>query len=134
MEWAITIVVIAMFALAFMFVAKINEKYRIKEKDQKIFKDHWAKIKQHAQSNPKEAIMEADKLLDKALTIKGFKGTLGEKLKKAKIMFKDYNGTWEAHKLRNQLAHEINAKVSEGQAKKALSQFKASLQNLGVEL
>lgn len=130
----ITVVVILMFAGAFMISRWVGEKYRFKEKDQKRFKKHWELILKEVENNPKGAVMEADKLLDEALKIKGFQGTLGEKLKKAKIMFKDVNSVWTAHKLRNRLAHELTAQVSVGEAKVALSQFKRGINDLGANL
>jgi|SRR3989344_1396665 len=58
----------------------------------------------------KSALMEADKVFDYALKMKKVKGeTLGERLKNTKNLFKwvDYQNIWEAHKLRNKMAHEI---------------------------
>lgn len=65
----------------------------------------------HDEMKLKSAVMEADKLLDYVLKSKRIKGdTLGERLKNAKHLFKtsSYNRVWEAHKLRNRLAHEMN--------------------------
>lgn len=63
----------------------------------------------------KDSLVELDKLLDFALKNKRVKGeTLGERLKNAKSMFNksDYNALWEAHKLRNQLVHEVGQGVN----------------------
>ncbi|MEP7103629.1 MAG: hypothetical protein ABI721_02900 [Candidatus Dojkabacteria bacterium] len=60
----------------------------------------------------KNAVFEADKLLDFVLKSKKVKGeTLGERLKNAKHLFRNntsYNTIWEVHKLRNKLAHEMD--------------------------
>ena len=58
----------------------------------------------------RSALIEADKLLDYVFRAKRVKGeTMGERLKNAKAHFSwnDYQNIWEAHKLRNKLAHEI---------------------------
>ena len=58
----------------------------------------------------RSALIEADKLLDYVFRAKRVKGeTMGERLKNAKGVFSwnDYQNIWEAHKLRNKMAHEI---------------------------
>ncbi len=59
----------------------------------------------------KNAVIEADKLLDFVLKSKKIKGeTLGDRLKHSKNLFStsSYNKVWEVHKLRNRIAHELN--------------------------
>lgn len=87
---------------------------------------------QHALSlpDPVRFIMEADKVLDLALTELGFRGPLGEKLKKAGPRFSDINAVWRAHKLRNQLAHETGAQLSQKEAEGALRAFEKALHDL----
>lgn len=77
------------------------------------------------------AIIEADKLLDKALLEMGAPGkTMGERLKKAGGYFSQENSIWHAHKIRNQIAHEHGFKVEYLQAKRALASFKQALKDL----
>ena len=54
------------------------------------------------------AIINGDKLLDKALCEMGVPGrTMGDRLKKiGKEKFSQLNAVWHAHKMRNQIAHE----------------------------
>lgn len=94
---------------------------------------HWIRIIDSFNSNPKQGIMDADKLLDYALGRKGFEGNLGEKLKKSGAMFSDINGVWCAHKLRNHIAHELE-EIDMYEAKKNLQQFKTALNDLGAKL
>ena len=77
------------------------------------------------------AIIEADKLLDKALNEMGVPGkNMGERLKKAGGYFSQLNAVWHAHKLRNQIAHEYKFKVEYSQARRALASFKQALKDL----
>lgn len=77
------------------------------------------------------AIIEADKLLDKALLEMGTPGkTMGERLKKAGGNFSQQNAVWHAHKMRNQIAHEHGFRVEYTQAKHALSSFRQALKDL----
>lgn len=79
------------------------------------------------------AIIDADKLLDKALIEMGVPGkTMGERLKKLSDRFTDLNGVWRAHKLRNALAHEPDFEVSWRQASNALVIYKQALKDLGA--
>jgi hypothetical protein len=74
--------------------------------------EKWARIVAHVGSdNPSDwrlSILEADILLDELLDELGYIGdTIGDKLKKAVIGdFKTLNEAWEAHKIRNAIAHE----------------------------
>jgi hypothetical protein len=56
----------------------------------------------------REAIIEADVMLDDVLTRQGYVGDgVGEKLKSIDhAELKSLNDAWEAHKVRNQIAHE----------------------------
>lgn len=97
---------------------------------------HWASVEAHLmQGRWSQAVAEADKQLDAGLRIAGVKGsTMGERLKSAKGRFDQarYNQIWEAHKLRNRLAHELGASAAESQARQAVEVFRQALRTLGV--
>ncbi|MBR3595136.1 hypothetical protein IKL45_02790 [Candidatus Saccharibacteria bacterium] len=80
------------------------------------------------------SVVEGDKLLDKALLEMGLSGrTMGERLKKCgKEKFSQTNAVWNAHKLRNQIAHEPGFKLEYHQAKHALAIYKQALRDLGA--
>lgn len=79
------------------------------------------------------SIINADKLLDKALVEMGVPGkTMGERLKRVPNKFTDLNGVWRVHKLRNALAHETDFEVSWRQANNALVIYKQALKDLGA--
>lgn len=78
-------------------------------------------------------VIDADKLLDKALCELGTKGnTMGERLRTAKDRFTQLNSVWHAHKLRNQLVHEHGYRIEYRQARHALDVFKQALIDLGA--
>lgn len=79
-------------------------------------------------------VLEADKVLDTALRLLGFSGSLGDKLKQAGPRFRNLNDVWWAHKLRNQLAHELQRKPSKEEAQRAMNAFKGALKDLGVRV
>jgi len=80
------------------------------------------------------AVVEGDKLLNKALCEMGVPGkTMGERLKKCgKEKFSQLNAVWNAHKLRNQIAHEPGFKIEYHQARHALAVYKTALRDLGA--
>jgi hypothetical protein len=99
--------------------------YLGKQKDSINYKNHfispsprkrrnkdWEKVKELLLSkNPTDwrmGIMEADNLLDSLLTMLGYEGeSLGAKLKSIEASdFPTLQYAWEAHKIRNKIAHE----------------------------
>ncbi|MDB5238908.1 MAG: protein of unknown function with transrane region [Candidatus Parcubacteria bacterium] len=60
------------------------------------------------QNDWKQAILEADTMLDKILNSLGYQGSsIGEKLKRVQPgEFKSVQEAWDAHKVRNQIAHD----------------------------
>ncbi len=100
--------------------------------------ESWHKIEGHfyrgSESDLKVAILEADKLLNDALREAGVIGIqLGDRLKKASTgQIPNLNELWQAHKLRNQIAHEPNFKLKRDLAERALGIYETALKNLGV--
>jgi hypothetical protein len=79
------------------------------------------------------AIIDADKLLDQALTKSGYRGkTMGERLVAAQRTMSDNDAVWYAHKLRNRLVHEPQVRIKKREAQKALAGFKKALSDLGA--
>lgn len=72
----------------------------------------WKEIVDHSQSDNQNdwraAVIEADIMLDELLDAQGYRGdTMGEKMKTIERSdFNTIDAAWEAHKARNQIAHE----------------------------
>lgn len=103
------------------------EKYRVK----------WLAIEQSLKDDQEAtyhlALLNADKLLDKALQERGFRGnTMGERMRSAQKTWSNANHVWVAHKLRNQIAHESDVKVSLDMTRRALAAFKQGLKDVGA--
>ena len=79
------------------------------------------------------AVIEADKLLDKAMHEMGIPGkTMGDRLKKSGSRFSNLDKVWKAHKLRNALAHETDLEITYKQAAAAVLIYKQALKDLGA--
>lgn len=91
----------------------------------------WDTIGQHMNStNPndwKQAILDADIILDDILTRLGYRGeSVGEKLKRAEPAdFATLNDAWEAHRARNDIAHGgIDHTLNEHEAKRIFQLYR----------
>jgi len=122
-------------------IGQIKRALKLKEKvaalqEKKIQKTEetenkkWKKIVEHvSSSSPSDwrlSILEADILLAEVLKEQGYQGdSIGEMLKSAEQnRFKTLNEAWEAHKIRNAIAHEGSEFVlSQREAKRVITLF-----------
>lgn len=101
------------------------------------YRSRWLHIEQQLKKDEPGTyhlcVLEADKLLDHVMKARGIKGeTMGERMKTAKDTWSNANAVWNAHKLRNQIAHETDAKVSYDDARRALAGIKLGLKDMGA--
>lgn len=118
----------------FVYIGLFAKKHTSLDRD--YYQRQWAIIGRQISGNQAElhqAVLEADKLLDRALKERGLKGqTMGDRLKSAKTMLSNNNAVWQAHKMRNRLAHETGVRLTQGEVRGALSGFKSGLTDLGA--
>lgn len=93
--------------------------------------DHMGSVKE---AQWKFAIIEADKLAEDALKKAGFPGdTLGERLALIQPgQLQNLEGLWEAHKIRNRVAHDLQYFLRYTEAKHAIAQYEGALRELGA--
>ncbi|MCK9345248.1 MAG: hypothetical protein M0P64_04005 [Candidatus Pacebacteria bacterium] len=99
----------------------------------------WQVITNHMNSeNPAEwklAILEADNILDEVLEDMGYKGeTVAEKLKgMSRTKIASYDDIWEAHKLRNKIAHgeTLDMDLTPKLARDTIAKFENAFKELG---
>ncbi len=134
----VVFLVIAIVAVAFLILiamiltGKRGHEFKVEE-----YQTRWLKIENSVVKNDPRtygmAVIQADKLLDKALLELGLPGkTMGERLKKIGDRFSKLNQVWYAHKLRNQIAHEPDFEISYQQVSQALTAFRQALKDLGA--
>lgn len=131
----IVLAIVLVIAVVFFFaIGGLNKKRS--GLDHAYFQKQWQTIegfKTNGSAGWQLAIFEADKLLDYALKARGYSGdTMGERLKSANRSFMNSNAVWQAHKLRNRLAHEQNVQLNGIAVDQALRGFKAALKDLGA--
>lgn len=102
----------------------------LSDNDRQKFLNYWKSILED--NDHVHAVINADKLLDRLLEKKGYRGSLGQKLKKAGSLFNDLDGVWVAHKLRNRIAHDIDIQISTRESKRALNNYARAFKDLGL--
>lgn len=152
-SWIVTIMT---FVIIVLIIWAIYIRVRILEVDEFLdagYKSHfvkpeikktqineqWKIIANHfASQNPNDwraAIMDADSMLDQLVTSLGYTGdSLGEKLTTIRLQdFPTLQIAWEAHKIRNKIAHEgVAYQLTEREKELARKNFEAVFRNAGL--
>lgn len=119
-----------------LFVVIVLTRRAPKRLDVQKYQSDWLAIQQSVteeSSSWQLAVLNADKLLDRALKESNYKGqTMGERMVSAGRVFSKRDHVWAAHKLRNKIAHEENVRMSQKLTKQALASFKHALKDLGA--
>jgi len=92
----------------------------------------WNEIEQ---MDPKMAVIEADKLVDTVLRRAGLQGaSMADRLRQTeKLVSRNvYQSMWDAHKVRNELVHEMDRHVNEYSSRDAISKMRNYLEALGA--
>lgn len=129
----IAIVAVGLLMLvAIALTGKRSHTFNVEE-----YQTRWLKVENGlVRDDPRSyslSVIQADKLLDKALNEMGLPGkTMGERLKRVSDRFEKPNAVWSAHRIRNQIAHEHDFDVDYAQTSRALAAFKQALKDLGA--
>lgn len=92
-------------------------------------------LEESSPSKWREAIIEADIMLDDVLTKQGYTGAgIGEKLKSVdETEFATVQNAWEAHKVRNLIAHQGSTfDLSESLAQRTIAHYEAVFREFNV--
>lgn len=104
--------------------------------DKEQYQEEWLKLENSLSDDTTTqhmAIINADKLLDRALKERGFKGeTMGERMSAASRQFTKRDAVWGAHKLRNKVAHENDVRINLSLTRRVFASYKQALKDLGA--
>lgn len=148
--WVLCLLFTVLFFMAMFYFVRKTSEFRKAEQEKYFGKEAaaifetgleeknraWEEVLSHLnsdnQANWKLAIIEADKMLDEALSALGYVGmSVGDKLKAIPPGFlSTIDEAWTAHKVRNQIAHEPNFDLSEREAKAAINQYERVFREL----
>lgn len=134
--------IIFFFAAIFIFAALLFAVITLTKKGSKSldvqkYRTRWmtieSQLKRDETNSYNLTILRADSLLDQALKEMGVQGaTMAERMKKMQTKWSNANNVWGAHKLRNQIAHEPDAKIDYEATRRALHAFKQGLKDVGA--
>jgi hypothetical protein len=139
---ALIIVALAIFGIvhAYMNISKIKKEEKaiygpkvVEATEEPMQKnDKWERVIAHlnsaSASDQKLAVIEADIMLDDLLKAQGYHGdSLGERLRSVeKSDFLTLDNAWEAHRVRNQIAHQGgDFPLSEREARRAVALYES---------
>lgn len=105
---------------------------KMKSKMVKRWEDIMEKSKSHIESDWKVAVIEADKFMDDLFKQIGFKGKdMGERMKQINPgQISNINEIWQAHKVRNNLVHNPDFKITYGDAEFVVKTYEKTLKEL----
>ncbi len=121
------------------YAALQTEREKRREEGEGVIKnERWRKVLTYVFSDNsadwKLAIIEADSMLESLLTDLGFRGeNLGERLKSAnQETFRPLSIAWEAHTVRNRIAHEgLGYDISQHEAKRIIALYEQIFREFG---
>ena len=133
----VTFILAILIVAVFVFLAILLTGKRSYTFNREVYQSRFLaienKLKENNPATFMTTIIEADKLLDKALIEMGVPGkTMGDRLKKSSDKFSNLNSVWRVHKMRNAIAHESGYEISYRQAFNALTIYKQALKDLGA--
>lgn len=122
--------------LKFRFLEGLTEFFIYRPFGVKRAFKQWLKITKRLETDReadyKLALLEADNLLDEILNKIGYKGeSLGEKLKQLDPgTLPNLEEVWQAHKVRNNVVHDPDYRLSLEKAKKIMGIYEQALRDL----
>ena len=125
---ALVVAALVIGALLIIFIQLTSRGHQ--KLDREMYRKVWRAIQHGAKAGGSDGLQMA---IVKAMRDCGVAGTtMGDRLKARKGDWTDENGLWAAHKLRNQIAHETNVKLTAQSFRRAMTSFEQALKDLGA--
>ncbi len=119
-------VLLSFVGLAVLIVVAVTlslrRQRRIAPKDRERIAAMWRHVL--SLQTVESQILEADKVLDEMMRMLGASGSFADKLRSLVPRLKTSQPLWNAHKLRNRLAHEPGARINVKEAAQALQAYR----------
>lgn len=118
-------------------VQEVVHDMQYDQRPKTVFEKRWISIKDLLKSDNysdyRAAIIDADNLLDEALSASGIKGgNLGDRLKRIdKGKLANLEELWQARKLRNSFVHQPDYQPKRMEIEAAINEYETSLKDLG---
>ncbi len=125
------LVIIALCTLAvvmLLVVWRMHAKRQLTKRQRAHYWKQWERVA--TMTDAHRRVLEAENIVARALHALGYKGSFAEKLIAAGPRFSQPQALWDAHKLRNRVAHEVGMNLSSQEAARAVSAFEKALKDL----
>jgi hypothetical protein len=125
----------SLFILCFGFyILFFRRRVFFSEQELSDIRSRFADLEKRVYWDPRYVVLEGDKLLELLLKRCKFRGSVGDMLKKADSLFPNIQQLWDAHKLRNLVAHALDVRIEPNQAKKAIVAFRRAYSTFGLSV
>jgi hypothetical protein len=121
MLWFFLLLGFGILSLAFVTWASFRRRRKITPLVKHRLREQWEHVLELR--DPAQRVLEAEKIGDAILKALDYHGTFAEKLQAAGPRLNHLEDLWIAHRLRNQIAHDMGFRVSDAQAQRALQAF-----------
>jgi hypothetical protein len=132
---AVTLILLALLAIIGLAIAFFIYRRIPKKLHSDKFLSDWKELQSCCRDKDMwaKAVTDADKLLDKALKRRKFKGKrMGERMVSAQRMISNNDQLWFAHNLAKKVVADPAMKLKETDVKMALIGFRQALKDLGA--
>ncbi len=109
----------------FFVIIFLSKKKGIKGYAKARIEKQWEHVESIEQ--PAQRVLEADSVLHEVFKELGYKGSLGNCLKRCGKKLPNEDDVWKAHKLRNRIAHTVGMQVSDKDAARAVQAFRRAV-------
>lgn len=130
-----TLLLVAVMAFILLIVVAVIYRRMPKKLNADKFLGDWKELQSYCRDKGTwaQAVTDADKLLDKALKRRKFKGKrMGERMVSAQRMISNNDQLWFAHNLAKKVVANPSMKLKEEDVKTALIGFRQALKDLGA--
>ncbi|MBN2585465.1 hypothetical protein JXA59_02350 [Patescibacteria group bacterium] len=120
--------------MAWLLLWWITRTKGLSDKDRSIILRKWKEVEALMEEKRyRDAVLEADKTLDFAMRRMHIVGeTFAKRFKKAEASIGRSEDVWVAHKMRNQLVHDIDFEITNNKAVNATNAFHRALKKLNA--
>jgi len=125
---------IPILLLAWLLLWWVTRTKNLSDQDRSIILRKWKEVEALMEEKKyRDAVLEADKTLDFAMKRMHIAGeTFAKRFKKAENSIGRTEEVWLAHKMRNQLVHDIDFEITAGKATSATNAFHRALKKLNA--
>lgn len=125
MSWLFALFVLALLSVAMVVTVSLLRRRRLTPRMRRYYRRQWQDVA--ALADPARQLIAAESVFDALLAALGYRGSFADKLKAAGPRFSNTEELWQAHKLRNRVAHEVGFSPSDAESRRAVAAFERAL-------